>query len=180
MALELEQRSDPIGKWIERYGQELRRHVQRLLGEAADVDDVLQEVWLSATRRTPEDGPGSNVRAWFYRVATNAALDELARRRRRDAVARLGQPVAIGEQETTGVTSPGLGERAERRIRDECARLPRKQREAVWLRLVEGLDYEDVARRIDSTVDAARANVYQGSRRLRQRLASLWESESVT
>lgn len=180
MAADLERRVDPVEEWVGRYEGELRRHVQRLLGGTADTDDVLQEVWISAARKPPESGPDTNVRAWFYRVATNAALDELARRRRREALSRSDRDATVGEQEVPGVLPSWLGSKARRRVREECARLPRKQREAVWLRLVEGLDYADVARRIDTSIDGARANVYQGSRRLRRTLASLWERGSET
>ena len=177
MQVGLERKADAVEEWIGRYGTELRRHLQRLLGEAADVDDVLQDVWISATRNPPGGGPDDNVRAWLYRVATNAALDELARRRRREAVARRGRTAAVGEQAEPASRVPNLGDRARERIREECRRLPRKQREAVWLRLVDGLEYVEVARRIGSSVDSARANVYQGSKTLRRTLAQLWESE---
>ena len=59
--------------WIGRYGAELRVHLTRMLSSEADVEDLLQEVWVAAIRRPPDTGPGSNVRAWLYRVATNAA-----------------------------------------------------------------------------------------------------------
>ncbi|MEJ2340409.1 MAG: RNA polymerase sigma factor [Gemmatimonadales bacterium] len=69
---------DRLEGWIDGYGPELRRHLSRMLRSEADADDLLQDVWVRAMRKPPDSGPGTNVRAWLYRVATNAALDRLA------------------------------------------------------------------------------------------------------
>ena len=74
---------EDLGDWVDRHTDELRRHLTGMLGGEADADDVLQEVWITAYRNPPDAGPGSNVRAWLYRVATNRALDRLARDKRR-------------------------------------------------------------------------------------------------
>ncbi|MFQ5890588.1 MAG: RNA polymerase sigma factor [Gemmatimonadota bacterium] len=166
--------------WIERHGSELRRHLTRMLGAEADAEDVLQELWITAYRRPPDTGPGSNVRAWLYRVATNAALDRLAKDHRRCALLdgkgfRLA-PDRRAPDEGLGV----LSEQARRRVREHVASLPRKQREAVWLRWVEGRDYETIAREIDSSVESARANVFQGMKRLRAELFELWQRENAS
>jgi DNA-directed RNA polymerase specialized sigma24 family protein len=62
-------------------------------------------------------------------------------------------------------------------VREHVARLPRKQREAVWLRWVEGDGYAAIAAKLGSSEAAARANVYQGMRRLREELFDLWKEE---
>lgn len=56
--------------------------------------------------------------------------------------------------------------------------LPRKQRDAVWLRWIEGRDYEAVAEQLGGSPAAARANVYQGLKRLRRELAPFWSEET--
>lgn len=163
---------------MERFGAELRGHVSRLLGTEAEADDVLQETWLTAYREPPATGEGSNVRAWLYRVSTNAALDLLARRRRRAAALQRRVPQATGD----GPPAPDdvleiLDGDTRRRVRDEVARLPRKQRDAVWLRWLEGEPYEVIAERLDCSPASARANVYQGMKRLRRRLQDVWNEE---
>lgn len=163
------------------HGPELRRHLLRMLTTDSDAEDVLQEVWIAAAASPPDDGPGSSVRAWLYRVATNAALDHLARERRRSA--------ALAEVDGDGlsgsVAPPDTGvtdgrDELRTRLREEISRLPRKQREAVWLRWVEEMDYPAVARRLDCSVESARANVYHGLQRLREALADLesWRGAS--
>ena len=167
--------------WVTRFGPELKAHLGRMLSSADDAEDVLQQVWMTAVRRPPDDAPGSNVRAWLYRVATNAALDALSRdRRRRRLVA--GDP-AVGMGETSpppDAALEALDERSRAKVRELCARLPRKQREAVWRRWAEGEDYASIARELDTTVESARANVYHGLTRLRTELFDLWREEAAS
>jgi RNA polymerase sigma-70 factor (ECF subfamily) len=170
--------SDPLAEWMERYGPDLRRHLTGMLGGEDDAEDVLQQVWVSAYRRPPETGAGSNVRAWLYRVATNAALDRLARDRRRRAALHGRRPeLAADDPPPPDAGVLVLEERARRRIREHTAQLPRKQREAVWLRWVEGDDYTVIARKLGCTEESARANVYNGMKRLRKELFDLWKEE---
>lgn len=159
-----------------RFGPELRVHLGRMLPSGEDAEDVLQQVWITAYRQPPDDGPGSNVRAWLYRVATNAALDTLScDRRRRRGLAALGPERAMAETNAPDASLDRLDERARARVREFCARLPRKQREAVWRRWAEGEDYPAIARELETTVESARANVYHGLSRLRSDLHDLWE-----
>lgn len=163
-----------LDSWITAHGAEIRGHLVRMLGSDSDAEDVLQEVWLSAAASLPDDGAGSNVRAWLYRVATNAALDHLAReRRRREALAGVDGGRLRGSIPAPDASVADPGRHLRVRIREEIARLPEKQREAVWFRWVEEMDYTTVARRLDCSVESARSNVYHGLQRLRVTLADL-------
>lgn len=169
-----------LGAWIERHEEELRRHLVRMLGGEPDAEDVLQEVWLTAHRKPPDDGPGSNVRAWLYRVATNAALDRLAGERRRRHLLAARPPELIADARPAPDAFLGeLDGAARERVRASVAALPRKQREAVWLRWAEGVDYETIARTLDSSPESARANVYQGMKKLREQLCDIWKKEKT-
>ena len=59
------------------------------------------------------------------------------------------------------------------------AALPSRQRDAVWLRWIEGRDYTTIAERLGGSEDAARANVYQGLKKLRLELAGIWNEEAL-
>ena len=168
----------PLEEWVARFGAELGRRLARILGSEDDADDVLQQVWLAAHRDPPDAGPGTNVRAWLYRVATNAALDRLAgERRRAAALAARGHTLAPEEGPRPDAGTERLGARARQLVRERVAELPRKQREAVWLRCVEGLDYPAIGARLRCSAESARANVYQGIKRLRRELRTLWNEE---
>lgn len=166
---------------MERHGVELRRHLIGMMGHADDADDVLQEVWIKAHESPPNAGPGSNVRAWLYRVATNAALDRLARSRRRRA-ALAGRAAALEPEREPGPDDGALGLSSGTRahVRAHVGRLPLKQREAVWLRWAVGADYAEIAQRLGCSEESARANVYNGMKKLRCELFDLWKKEYVT
>lgn len=165
-----------VETWMASFGSELRVHVGRMLASGEDAEDVLQQVWITAYSRPPDDGPGSNVRAWLYRVATNAALDALSRgRRRRRQLERLGPEMAMAETAAPDAGVEELDEDVRARVRDLWARLPCKQREAVWRRWVEEEDYGVIARELETSVESARTNVYHGLKRLRSELCDLWE-----
>lgn len=168
----------PVRRWEADHAGELRRHLERMLPGPGDADDVLQEVWVTAWRNPPDTGPGSNVRGWLYRVATNAALDRLARdRRRRSALEGRAHDVRPEPSPAPDHRLDGLGPEGRRRVRERVSRLPPKQRDAVWLRWIEGADYGRVARALECSRESARANVYQGLKKLREELFDLWEEE---
>lgn len=164
--------------WSERYGGELERHVAAMLGNAEEARDVVQELWVTALRAPPEAGDAVNVRAWLYRVATRRALDRISMRRRRSKLlaARSGE-VEPGAPPATDAALNRLSEAAAARVRQGVAELPRRQRDAVWLRWIEEVDYATIARRMGISREAARANVYQGMKKLRRDLAEVWLEE---
>ena len=171
----------PLAEWMALHGPELRRHLVRMLNAEQDAEDVLQAVWISAHRSPPDRGPGSNVRAWLFRVATNAALDRLAHdRRRRGALDGSHFQVLADARPAPDAFLGGLDEKARQRVRRHVARLPRKQRQAVWLRWVKGVDYAGIAEVLECSEQSARANVYQGMKRLRKELFDLWRQERTT
>lgn len=164
--------------WSERYGGELERHVAAMLGNADEARDIVQDLWVTALRARPESGEAVNVRAWLYRVATRRALDRISMRRRRSELLA----AHAGELDPSSLPAADaaldrLSEAAAARVRKGVAELPRRQRDAVWLRWIEELDYATIARRMGSSPEAARANVYQGMKKLRRDLAEVWREE---
>ena len=65
----------------ERHRRELHVHCYRMLGSFEDAEDTVQETFLRAWRRRETFEGRSSFRAWLYRIATNACLDLLAKRR---------------------------------------------------------------------------------------------------
>ena len=66
-----------------RHRRELQLHCYRMLGSLEESEDMVQETFLRAWRRRETYAGRSSVRAWLYRIATNACLDTLGRRPRR-------------------------------------------------------------------------------------------------
>jgi RNA polymerase sigma factor (sigma-70 family) len=125
-----------------------------------DADDCFQETWISALRAYPNLRRGDNLRAWLFRIAQNKSIDaHRARGRRAVPVA------AVPERPTSSPsdTDPELWER----VRE----LPPKQRTAVFCRSVLGMPYAELAVLLESSEDAARRNVHEGLKRLKEELS---------
>lgn len=145
----------------------LRRHYDRLYavcrrvaGNDADAADGCQEALLAIVRGLPRFDGRSTFRTWSYRVATNACLDELRRRKRR--------PVAVEDPPEPTSDDPAMDQRLADRLAldDALARLPEEFRLPVILRDVGGLDYADIAETLDIPAGTVRSRIARGRRHL--------------
>lgn len=155
-----------IAALAEQHRREILNYLVRLLGNRADAEDACQEVFLRAQRGFAALAPGSNRRAWLYRIATNSGLNA-ARRQSRLSARRLeidvdSLPARNGQPADRGLHLQSLA----RAVR----RLPARQRAALMLRQFEGLSYAEIALCVGGTEAGARANVYQALKNLRAAL----------
>ncbi|HEX3622469.1 MAG TPA: sigma-70 family RNA polymerase sigma factor [Acidimicrobiales bacterium] len=125
----------------------LRRHYDRLYavcrrmtGDPTDAADACQEALLAIVRGLPGFDGRSAFATWAYRVATNACLDELRRRRRRPEP---GLPE--GRDEAWSATDDTEGAATRIDLDVALQSLPADYRAAVVLRDVCGLSYDEIA-----------------------------------
>jgi len=154
-----------IAVLLARHGEELARHIRRMVRDDEVAQDLLQDTMIRAHEALERLRSGSNERAWLYRIATNLSLNYLRSRSREQAALRRHAADHAGAAEPDGEADRDETEREA--LWAGVARLPERQRLALTLRIVDELDYDDIARRLGGTSAAARANVYQATKRLR-------------
>jgi RNA polymerase sigma-70 factor (ECF subfamily) len=85
-----------FGRLVEPYRRELHAHCYRMLGTLQDSEDAVQDSMLRAWRGLAGFDGRSSLRNWLYRIATNASLDVIARRRRAPVLPAEQGPAATG------------------------------------------------------------------------------------
>ena len=154
----------------------LRRTIQRYVRDAATVDDLYQEVSLKVLRNLDTVRDIQAVRGWLFQLARNACLDYLRREARRPggADAALADTAAHGELGRAPFEQLLSAERvaAVRRALDE---LPDSQREAIRLRIEDGLDHDGIAKRLGISRQAVEVRLCRGRARLAERLSAIMD-----
>lgn len=146
----------PFQELIDAHATTIYRFLAARVG-FVEADDCFQETYLAALRAYPEVRDGSNLRAWLLTIANNKAIDS------QRATGRRPKPVATVPD--TAVEQPPLKERA---LWALVGDLPVKQRDAVLHRFVDDLPYADVGAAMGCSEDAARRNVFEGVKKLRE------------
>ena len=142
-----------------------------MLRDAAAAEELVQEVFLRVHRARERYTPDARFSTWLYRIATNLALNELRRPRRRDPHQSTDEDGAVwlvSDASPTDeiVDARRMGEAALR----ELEALPERQRAALWLTAVEGLAYSEVAVALDVSEKAVKALVHRGRSALAAKL----------
>lgn len=143
------------------------RVAYRMLGDAAEAEDLSQEAMLRLWRIAPDWRQGeAKVSTWLYRVVTNLATDRLRRRR------GLGLDEAPEPEDGRPAVLDVMIE-ADRAAALQAAldRLPARQRQAVVLRHLEGLSNPEIAEAMDIGVEAVESLTARGKRALAAMLA---------
>lgn len=164
----------------------LRRHhdrihaiCRRLAGNDADALDATQEALIAIVRGIGRFDGRASFSTWSYRVATNACLDELRRRKRRPAPGLpddLGD-AALGRVGGTAVGIEGLGDRLA--IDAALDQLPEEFRVAVVLRDLCDLDYAEIAETLGIPPGTVRSRIARGRALLAQHLEA-WNRDDAT
>ena len=143
-----------------RYAPAVRTSVAPILRDPDAVDDVVQTTFLKLLTRLDRYRPGDvPFEAWLLRVARNAAIDELRRRRSRESV-----PMHERDGASSGGASPELPAALER--------LPATYREVLLLRHVVGLSVQETADRLGTTPKTLRMLQERACAALRGELAA--------
>ncbi|MDO8361585.1 MAG: sigma-70 family RNA polymerase sigma factor [Actinomycetota bacterium] len=140
---------------------------RRITGNEADAADAAQEAMIAMVRGLARFDGRASFGTWAYRIATNASLDELRRRRRRPVVAGRDRSGDEGHHEPHEPVDPAAGMRIDQlsdrmAIDAALAALPEDFRVPVVLRDVADLDYAEIAAVLDIPVGTVKSRIARG------------------
>jgi RNA polymerase sigma-70 factor (ECF subfamily) len=150
----------------------------RMTRNPADAEDLLQETMTRAYTGLRNFTPGTNVRAWLYRILTNTFINSCRKRGREpaqtlraefeqllDARDGVAQPARSAEAEA-------LDRVADSEVMQALMELPEGFRAAIYLADVEGYPYRDVAEMLEIPIGTVMSRLHRGRSKLRKRLAA--------
>jgi len=171
------------GPLVARHDKRVYALVARVLGPTAtadDVDDVAQDVFVQAWRALPKFRGDARFSTWLYRIATNMAIKQWHRNKRR------AQTVSEEELPNTvraalAILAPNPEDVAAQRARDGALRaaidrLPEKQRTVILLHYFEEYTCEDIAALLECSVGTVWSRLHYGCRKLRESVGWLGET----
>ena len=146
-----------IQSWYETYGTRLRSAARRIVGNADDAEDALQDAFVAAVRSF-ERYDGSDPYPWLYRIATRKALNIAASRK--PGTGRLETEGSVPSAEDVA-----LGHLSATQLTEMIRREP-----AVALHVIGNLRFREVGERLGTPIATAATRIRRGKHRLRTRL----------
>jgi RNA polymerase sigma-70 factor (ECF subfamily) len=151
-----------------RHSSRLYALLLRMLREAADAEEVLQETFVDAWRRAREYAASrGSVEAWLITIARSRAIDRI-----RNRGARLRLVKQTEQQAPAEAAQPELPDvHAQTRLRRAMGTLPPEQRRAIELAYWDGLSQTEISRETGDPLGTVKTRVRLGLQRLAELLA---------
>lgn len=158
------------------YLNQLYAAALRMTRNPQDAEDLVQETYLKAFSSFAQYKPGTNLRAWLYRILTNTYIN-IYRKKQRDPDSVSTQDLEdwqIGENSaliTQSAELDALEQLPDSAVKDALAKLPEDRRMVVYYADVEGLAYQEIASIMGTPVGTVMSRLHRGRAQLRDLLA---------
>ena len=165
-----------------KYQHRIVKLVSRYVREPSDALDVTQETFLKAYRALPGFRGDSAFYTWIYRIAINTAKNYLVALSRRPPEVDLenddGESISIDNLQKSLETPEALllTDEIRETILDAMRKLPHDLREAITLREVDGLSYEEIAEAMACPIGTVRSRIFRAREAIDDRLKPLLEN----
>jgi RNA polymerase sigma-70 factor, ECF subfamily len=144
-----------------RYSTRLVSFLARMVPERARAEELAQDVFVRIYQARERYQPTARFSTYLFGVASNLALNELARAHRKrerpfpeDAEIRVAAAAPSAEEEL-------VHRRTRERVEEALDELPARQRAALLLRVDEGLGYEEIASALDTSVSSVKSLIHR-------------------
>lgn len=163
---------------VGRYKNPLMNFVFRFLGDQASSSDVVQETFIKVYRNKMSYKTIARFSTWVYTIAGNLAKSELARKKRKNLVS-----ISAHDDSERGFDIPDTGATPDRVtdsgikeefIQQALMKLNEVYREAVILRDIQDLSYEEIAEMLNTTVGTVKSRINRGRAQLQILLKDIY------
>lgn len=161
-------RTEAFDVIVERHQRAVYHLCFRFVRRHEDAADLTQDVFLRAYRGLRRFRGDATLATWLHRIAVNVCLNRISGRRVQETSLDEAPVIpAAGDDPAASLLRTREGER----VRAAVARLPRKQRATLILRVYQDLSHREIAAALGTTVGAVKANFFRALGNLRSLLA---------
>ena len=158
----------PFQELLDEHGSDVLGFLVASVGPE-EAEDCFQETFIAALRAYPRLEHASNLRSWLLTIAHRKAIDHHRARGRHALPSGTPEEVGAGIAGENNVAS--RVERGGGELWRMVSALPPKQRSAVVLRFATDMSHRQIGETLDVSEDAARRNVHEGLKSLREEFA---------
>lgn len=163
---------------VDRHSRYVHRVAYRLVGNAADAEDVVQEAFLKAFRQLGRFESRADFRTWIHKITVNCAIDFIRARRHRETA---HDPVDLEQGLTVDTPSSHapmpdralLSTEIHDRVTASLGGLTPLERAAFMLRHLEGRSIEEIGTALGLKTEATKNSVFRAVRKMRVALEPL-------
>ena len=166
----------------------LYRTALRMTRSEADAEDLVQETYIKAFRAREQFTPGTNLKAWLFRILTNTFINTYRRRQAQPEFTELDDvdEFSLYRRMSDLKTSSSAGDPeseflngiVDTEVKDALAELPEKFRSVVLLD-VEGFSYKEIAEMLDIPIGTVMSRLHRGRKFLQKRLLDLAQERGI-
>ena len=166
----------------------LYRTALRMTRSEADAEDLVQETYIKAFRAREQFTPGTNLKAWLFRILTNTFINTYRRRQTQPEFTELDDvdEFSLYRRMSDLKTSSNAGDPeseflnaiVDTEVKDALAELPEKFRSVVLLD-VEGFSYKEIAEMLDIPIGTVMSRLHRGRKFLQKRLLDLAQERGI-
>ena len=165
-----------------KYQHKVVKLVMRYVRNPAEAEDIAQDAFIKAYRALPQFRGDSAFYTWLYRIAINTAKNAVVARDRNPVDFDLDMTNNDESYEMQGRLKDSetpealvLTDEIRTTVNNAIANLPDDLREAIVLRELEGLSYEEIAARMDCPVGTVRSRIFRAREAIDSRLREVFE-----
>ena len=166
---------------VKKYQHKIMSLISRYVKQPGDVPDVAQEAFIKAYRALPNFRGDSAFYTWLYRIAVNTAKNYLVSRSRKppgtDIDAQEAEFLYVGHslKDIASPESQMLSDEIKQTVLDAIEALPDDLKQAITLRELDGLGYEEIAVTMDCPIGTVRSRIFRAREAIDKKLKPLLE-----